>query len=404
MSLLPVETALTRIIDGARPLDAEMVPIGEADGRILASDLSAQHDQPPFPASSMDGYAVRAPDVSNLPATLRVIGEAAAGRGYHAPLGPGEAVRIFTGAPIPEGADSIVIQENTTRDGDRVTVVDGKVDPGHIRRRGFDFAAGAALIRSGSRLGPRTLTLAAAMGHANVQVYRRPHVALIATGDELVAPGTALARDQIICSNTLGIAAILRRFGAQVTDLGIARDTEADLNANLDRADTADIVVTIGGASVGDHDLVGPVWRKRGADLSFWKVAMRPGKPLMYGRFGDRHLMGLPGNPVSSLVCTRVFLVPLIQHLGGGLANRTDELQPQRARLAQPIESNGPRTHYMRATSTRLPDGNIEVTPVTSQDSSLLTRLADADVFIVRQPGAPALASGANVDVIALDF
>jgi molybdopterin molybdotransferase len=401
MSLLPVATALETILADAAPLATETIAIGEADGRVLAIDLAAGHDQPPFPASAMDGYAVRLADVSALPATLTVIGEAAAGSGYHSPLGAGEAVRIFTGAPVPDGADAIVIQENTTRDGARVTVTDGAPEAGHIRRRGFDFSTGDTLVRAGTVLGPRTLTLAAAMGHGAVTVHKRPRVALIATGDELVTPDTPLARDQIVCSNPLGIAAILRRFGADVVDLGIARDTEVDLNACLDRAADADVVVTIGGASVGDHDLVGPVWRSRGADLSFWKVAMRPGKPLMYGRSGTRHIMGLPGNPVSSLVCTRVFLAPLIAKLG---ARGDTALVTQPARLTAPLEANGPRTHYMRATSQPGGGGLPDVAAVSSQDSSLLTRLADADVFIVREPGAPAAPAGTIVDTIALDF
>lgn len=404
MSLISVEAARAAILRNVAPVGVETVSIAEADGRRLAEPLCAGHDQPPFNSTSMDGYAVRGDDVTDVPSRLTVIGEAAAGHVFNGKVGPGEAVRIFTGAPLPAGADAIVIQENTQRDGATVIVRDGTPDPSHIRRRGFDFRAGAELIGAGVTLSPRTLTLAAAMGHGSVSVRRKPRVALIATGDELVKPGTPPGPGQIVCSNPFGIAAIARRAGADVRNLGIARDTVEDLDAKLTRAGDADVIVTIGGASVGDHDLVRPAWEARGLTLDFWKVAMRPGKPLMYGRSGDQHVLGLPGNPVSSLVCARVFLVPLIAQLLDTDDTAAAEAAPLLAKLTVPIEANGPRRHYMRARSFLTAEGQRLVTPVESQDSSLLTRLADADVFIVRPPGASALAADADVEILAIDF
>jgi molybdopterin molybdotransferase len=350
----------------------------------------------------MDGYAVRAADLASLPASLRLTGEAAAGAGFTGTLGEGEAVRIFTGAPVPAGADTIVIQEDTTRSGDTVTVSAGtRPDPEHIRPRGGDFREGQALIPAGRRLTPRDIVLAAAMGHASLAVRRRPVVAILATGNELVPPGTQPGPDQILCSNTFGIAAMLRAAGAEPRLLGIARDTAESLEQHLARARGADILVTVGGASVGDHDLVGPVLKARGMALDFWKIAMRPGKPLMYGRLGDQHVLGLPGNPVSSMICSRLFAVPLVRRLLGLSA---DAERPLEAVAAAPLEANGPRAHYMRATSTRGVDGRLEVTPVPNQDSSLMAPLAAADCLIVRPIRAPALPAGSRVPVLPLDF
>lgn len=399
---LTVEEALCRVLADAGDLGrTEEVPLQQATGRILAAALAAKLTQPPFNASAMDGYAVRSADVRSLPATLRVIGEAAAGHGFRKPVAPGETVRIFTGAPLPEGTDGIIIQEDVVRDGDTITIATARPDPEYVRLEGFDFTAGQEILPAGRRLSARDVTLAAAMGHGMLTVRHKPMVAILATGDELVTPGTPPAQDQIVCSNNLGIAAMVEAAGGTPLLLGIARDTRESLSAHIEMAADADILVTIGGASVGDHDLVAPVLQSRGMALDFWKIAMRPGKPLMFGRLGAQRVLGLPGNPVSSLICTRLFVLPLLRALLGL------EPEPQRtltARAAVALEANGPRAHYMRAISARGADGTLEVTPVRSQDSSLLTPLAQADCLIVRPIKAPALPAGAAVPVLMLDF
>ena len=403
---LSVDEALARILDGVAPMPAEAVAIEAAHRRTLAEPLAALLTQPPFDASAMDGYAVRAGDVAKLPATLAVIGEAAAGHPFDGTVGPGQAVRIFTGAPLPAGADAVVIQENTTQDksergGAKVTVSEGTPDHGHVRTMGFDFRTGDVLLGAGRRLGPREVSLAAAMGHGTLRVHQRPRVAVISTGDELLLPGGRPGPGQIISSNHLGVLALAEASGAQVEFIGIARDTRESLAAQFARAEGADVIVTIGGASVGDHDLVGPVLRQRGMALSFWNIAMRPGKPLMFGRLGASRVLGLPGNPVSSLVCTRVFLIPLLRALLGQPAHDKSPLQ---ARAGAEIEANGPRQHYMRATTVAGPDGIPVVTPVRSQDSSLLSPLAQADCLLVRPAKAPAAPPGTLVPILPLDF
>jgi molybdopterin molybdotransferase len=398
---LSVAEALQKILHGVEPTAAETVRLEFAGGRVLAAPLVALLTQPPFDASAMDGYAIRAADVAHLPARLRVIGRAAAGHPYGGTVGPGEAVRIFTGAPVPDGADAIVIQENTVSEGAFVAVREGQPDPAFIRRRGFDFREGEALLERGRRLGPREIALAAAMGHAAVPVRRRPVVAILATGDELVPPGELPAPGKIVSSNPLGVAALAAQAGAEPRQLGVARDTRESLERHLEQADGADILVTIGGASVGEHDLVVPVLRDRGVVLAFWKIDMRPGKPLMFGHLGAQRVLGLPGNPVSALICSRLFLVPLIRAL---LGLPQEDLATCRARLAKPIEANGPRQHYMRARLRKRADGALDVKPVRSHDSSLLTPLASADALLVRPPHAPALPIGAEVSVILLDF
>jgi molybdopterin molybdotransferase len=401
-SPLTVEEALARILTDADPIaDVERCDLLSAHGRVLAAPVAACYTQPPFDASAMDGYAVRAADVARLPADLAVIGESAAGRGFAGTLGAGQAVRIFTGAPVPAGADGIVIQENTTRDGATVRILESTTTIDHIRPKGGDFKAGDTLLGAGQRLTARDITLAAAMGHPAVPVRRAPVVAILATGDELVLPGTTPAADQIVCSNTFGIAAMVRAAGGTPQILGIARDTTESLNAHLDRAAGADIVVTVGGASVGDHDLVGPVMQTRGMQLGFWKIAMRPGKPLMYGRVGGQQVIGLPGNPVSSLVCTRLFLLPLVRALLG--------LEPEPRQLlesvtAVPLPVNGPRAHYMRAIARPGAQGLLEVTPVNNQDSSLMRPMASSDCLLVRPILAPAVEAGARVPVLMMDF
>ena len=399
---LTVADALALVLKGVTPTKAaQRCSLLDAAGRVLASPLAARLTQPPFNASAMDGYAVRAADVATVPARLQVTGESAAGHGFRGEMKPGEAIRIFTGAPIPAGADAIVIQEDTTRDGDRVTVHDGTIDPSYIRPWGGDFKTGDELLSAGRRLTPRDITLAAAMGHAELVVRRPPRVGILATGDELVLPGITPQTDQIVCSNTFGIAAMVRAAGGEPVLLGIAADTAQSLQQKVDEASTCDILVTAGGASVGDHDLVAPVLTARGMSLDFWKIAMRPGKPLMFGHLGPQRVLGLPGNPVSSLVCARLFLVPLVRALLG-LTPEPDRTLS--ARTTQPLSANGPRAHYMRATSRTAADGQTEVTPVRSQDSSLMSPMAQADCLIVRTINEPARAAGAMVPILQLDF
>ena len=401
MALLSVADALALILKDAGPLGSEQVGLREAAGRVLDAPLSAQHTQPPFDASAMDGYAVRTADVGRLPVRLEVIGEAAAGHGFSGQVGPGQAARIFTGAPMPAGTDAVVIQENTARDGNVVIVQEGLPEKAHVRPRGYDFREGDRLLEPGQRLQTRQITLAAAMGHGRLPVRRRPRVAILATGDELVEPGTALGPDQIVCSNSYGIATMVEAAGASAYIIGIAKDNRKDLDAKLDAGANADILVTIGGASVGDHDLIAPALQDRGVKLDFWKIAMRPGKPLMFGRLGKQRIIGLPGNPVSSLICGRVFIVPLIIRF---LGLPDDVGQGIRARLAVPLEANGSRQHYMRAILEPTGTGLPTVRPVRSQDSSLLAPLAAASGLIVRAPEAPGLVAGQEIDVLAIDF
>jgi len=402
---LTVEQALARILSDVEAFgsgDCETIPLESSLGRVLGAPIETRDWQPPFDASAMDGWAVQAGDVERLPARLRVIGEAAAGHPFVGRVASGEAVRIFTGAPVPAGADAIVIQENTRRDGDDVIVAEGQPDPEHIRARGSDYGPTRRVASPGDRLSPRLMTLAAATGAARVCVRRRPTVAILANGDELVEPGTVeLAPGQIRASNHIGISALVEATGGVPNRLGIARDTRASLAAHVERAALADILVTIGGASVGDHDLVAPTLQARGMALDFWKIAMRPGKPLMFGRLDRQRVLGLPGNPVSSLVCARLFLVPLLRALLGL------EPEPDRAvtaRVSVDLAPNGARAHYMRAITRQSADGDLSVEPVPSQDSSLLTPLASADCLLVRPIGAPAVAAGSRVPILMLDF
>lgn len=398
---LSVEEALARMLSDASPLGVEEVAIEAAFGRILAAPLAARLTQPPFPASAMDGYAVRRADLARPSARLRVLGQAAAGHPFAGAVGAGEAVRIFTGAPVPEGADAILIQEEADRDGDHVTARVTTTDLGYVRATGFDFEAGAVLLEAGRRLGPRELALAAAMGHGRVAVWRRPVVAVLSTGDELVPPGGEPGAGQIVASNHLAVGALAALAGGEAIQLGIARDTAESIESHLERARAADVLVTIGGASVGDHDLVAPVLTRSGMDLAFWKIAMRPGKPLMFGRLDRLRVLGLPGNPVSAIVCARVFLVPLVRRLAGWP-------EPTRsgdtAVLAVDVEANGPRQHYMRATLFSAADGRAQAQPVRSQDSALLSPLAAADCLLVRPPNAPLAPAGSTVPILRLDF
>jgi len=398
MALLSVAEALTRVTDGLDPLEAERVPLTDALGRVLAEDLAAGLTQPPFDASAMDGYAVRASDVAALPARLRVIGEAAAGSGLGGNVGAGEAVRIFTGAPVPNGADTIVIQENTIAVNGAVTVTEAA--PGrHIRPRGQDFAEGDVLLHRGTRLGPRELMLAAAMNHADVSVTRRPRVAILSTGDEVVPPGSALGPAQIVGSVSYGLGALVEAEGGQAISLGIAKDTPESLTTLIRAGAGADVLLTIGGASVGERDLVAAALRAEGLELDFWKIAMRPGKPLLYGRLGSQGVLGVPGNPVAALICGIVFLAPMLHRLLG-LREGAEGLEE--ALLGEALAANGPRQHYLRATSRRGPGGEKVVAALLAQDSSLMADFARADCLIVRPPMAPALEKGDRVTIIPL--
>lgn len=400
-SLLPVAEALARVLDGIAPTQPEAVPLEEAAGRVLAEDIAARVTQPPFDASAMDGYAVRAEDAASAPRDLRVIGQAAAGHPFPGAVNAGEAVRIFTGAPLPAGTDAIVIQEDTRADGDTVTVLESAPQGNFVRPRGFDFAEGDTLIRAGRRLGARELTLAATMNAARPGVRRRPEVAILATGDELVPLGTTPGEGQIVSSIPHGLAAMIESAGGLARPLGIARDTRESLSEHLERARGADILVTIGGASVGEHDLVQDALTAAGMDLAFWKIAMRPGKPLMFGTLDRQRVIGVPGNPVSALVCARIFLVPMIERLLGLVDAPSGET---RVSLAEALPENGPRQHYMRATLSQGDSGQRFAAPVRSQDSSLLSPLAEAGCLIIRPPRAPAAKPGQQVPALLLDF
>lgn len=392
--MISVEEALERALALVSPLEAETVALAEACGRFMCVPAVARRDQPPFAASAMDGYALAGDPVAGDRFTL--IGEAGAGHAYAGRIGPGEAVRIFTGAPVPEGATRVVIQEDVLAEGGSIRVQPGADSGTHIRPAGQDFRVGDSLPPR--RLRPNDLALLAAMNIAEVPVTRRPVLALVATGDELVMPGETPRDDQIIASNSFALKAMAEAEGAEVRLLPIARDTEAELRTVLELAAGADIVVTIGGASVGDHDLVGKVAGEMGLERAFYKVAMRPGKPLIAGRLNGRPMLGLPGNPVSSIVCAHLFLLPMLRALSGLPAAAPPR---RRALLAEALTPNGPRAHYMRARLTPT-DGMPEIAPFPQQDSALLRILTEADALLIRPPGDAARAAGETVDYLPL--
>jgi molybdopterin molybdotransferase len=401
MSLLPVDDAIARITGSVVPLGVEDVPLAEALGRTLAAPLAAKRTQPPFPASAMDGFAVRAVDTERVPAELMIVGVSAAGHGFTGTLGPGEAVRLSTGAPMPEGSDAVLIKENAETNGDKVIAKQPATSGRHIRQPGLDFREGDNLLAAGRGLGVREVTLAAAMNHATVPVRRKPKVAILATGDELVRPGDVPGPDQIIASNDLGLSAFVELNGGEPCDLGIAVDDAAAISAKIDTALAipADILVTIGGASVGDHDFVQESLLDKGMKLDFWRIAMRPGKPLMFGTFEQTRVLGLPGNPVSSLVCALLFLKPLISSLLG--APLIDPSEP--ARLSGGLKENDERQDYLRATLVSGDDDLPVATALSSQDSSGLSALAAADCLIIRPPHAPTGQDGDPCRIIRLD-
>ena len=401
MALMPVADALAKVLVQATPLPAEQAPLTEAHNRVLAEDLKARRTHPPGDVSAMDGYAVRAEDAATIPAVLKVIGEITAGHDFAGRVNKGEAARIFTGAIIPPGADSVVVQENVERDGDRITVKSSAPPGKHVRRGGLDFTAGAVLLQKGRRLTGRDLMLAAAMNLPLIPVHRRPKLAMLATGDELVLPGSEPGPSQIVYSNGYAVMALAASEGADVTDLGIVPDRVEETIAAIRHARVigTDILVISGGASVGDYDLVHQALAAEGMSSSFWKVALRPGRPLMHGRLGDMQVLGLPGNPVSAYVCGLLFIVPLVRKLSG----RTDlELPIESARLGSDLPANDERTDYLRATHEIGPDGVPVATPFPVQDSSLMAALAKADCLVVREPYAPAARAGEPCRIVRL--
>ena len=400
MALMPVAEALQLVLADAKPLPAEFVALDHVAGRVLAQDVSALRTQPPTAVSAMDGYAVRASDVAKAPAALKVIGEIAAGHPFIGQVAAGQAARIFTGGVMPKGSDTVVIQELTSREGDVVTIQKSTPKGRNVRGQGIDFAQGDVLLRKGQRLSDRDVMLAAAMNHARLSVHRKPRVAVLGTGDELVPPGGSPKSDEIVYSNGFALASLARTEGAEVHDLGIANDRVEEITQAIKRAREwgADILITSGGASVGEHDLVQRALTAEGLNLSFWRVALRPGRPMMHGRLGAMQVLGVPGNPVSSYVCAFLFLVPLIRRLSG----RMDvESRPEQARLGCDLPANDERADYLRATLAFGPDGPV-ATPLPAQDSSLMAPLAKADCLVIRYPGAPAAPAGSDCIILKL--
>ena len=400
--MLSVDEALARILGPLRPLPMETVPLIAAPGRVLAEDIVSRRTQPPADVSAMDGYAVRAEDVAKTPVVLTQVGEVPAGGMFEGTVDPGQTARIFTGASVPPGADTIVIQENTEVLGKAQVKVLEPCPPGrHIRRKGIDFSEGDVGLKAGRRLTARDVGLIAAMNVTQVPVTRRPKVAILATGDELVEPGQEASDHQIVSSSPYTLAPYIEAWGGTPVRLGIARDTPESLRDAVANLVDVDMLVTIGGASVGDHDLIQKVLGQVGLQIDFWKIAMKPGKPLIYGLFQDRPMLGLPGNPVSSVVCALLYLKPAIGVLSG-LSTEDVAHDLQRVRLGAPLKANAQRQDYIRAKLARDDDGVRIATPVGPQDSSLMSVLAEADCLIVRPPFAPEAHVRDEVDIISL--
>ncbi len=388
--MISVGEALADLFALVRPTEQETVPLLDASGRVLAEDATARRDQPPFDASAMDGYALIG-DEADLHAQFKIIGESAAGRAFAGKVKPGHAVRIFTGAPLPQGASRVVIQEDIERRGDLITIASAQSGGANIRPQGNDFSVGT-VVSAPRRLRPEDLALLAAMNIGQVPVHRKPVVALISTGDELVMPGEDPGPDQIIASNSFGLHAMLAAWGAAPRLLPIARDNRESLETAFRLAEGADLIVTIGGASVGDHDIVGDVAESMGLERSFYKIAIRPGKPLMAGRMGNAAMVGLPGNPVSAMVCARVFLAPMIRTM---LGLGAEPAENQIAILTHDLAANGPREHYQRAWVE-----NGRITVASRQDSALLSVLADTNALAISPPNAEARPAGSQIRYI----
>lgn len=397
MALMPVDEALARVLSAGKVLGAQLAKLDDVIGRVLAKDLKAKRDQPPFQSSAMDGYAVRHEDLSD---PLTLVGVSAAGHGFKRVVKKGQAVRILTGAPLPKGADTIVIQENVSVNGKELVVHEAPALGRNIRVRGLDFKKGAVLLSAGTRVSVRDIGLMAAANAALVLVRKRPRIVLFTTGDELVLPGGNPRDDQIFSSNSQALAAMLNAWGAEVINLGIMRDDMRATVAAIKKASKADILVTTGGASVGDHDYVQEALKRSGIEIGFWKIALRPGKPLMFGTKGKLSVLGLPGNPVSALVCARIFLKPLI----GKMLGVESQDVPVMARVAEALPANDERQDYLRAMLRYEEDGARVVQIFSKQDSSMQRNLRDADCLIVRPPRAPHAAKNALVPVILLDF
>ena len=399
--MISVGDALGRILGAAKPLGSENVLLAEALGRVLAEPVVARCTQPPDDLSAMDGYAVRAADVDAAPVELRLIGEAPAGAPFAGVLQEGQALRIFTGGTVPDGADTIIIQEHTTAGAKgRVRIEKGSSAGRHIRRKGLDFKAGEMVLEAGVRLGSRQIALAAAANVPEIMAGRRPVVAFLATGSELAAPGSKLAPGHIANSNSPLLAAMIVKRGGVAKDLGTIGDDPQELRAALEGLEGADMLVTIGGASVGDYDLVQETLSEIGLTVDFWKIAMRPGKPLIFGDFGGIPMIGMPGNPVSAAVCTIVYLLPALDRMQGAARLGIEEVT---ARLCGELPENGPRQAYLRASYASGPDGVPEVTPFPLQDSSALKSFSEAGALIVRPPDASALVAGDPVPVLPLE-
>jgi molybdopterin molybdotransferase len=397
MALMPVDEALARVLSAGKVLGPELVKLDDVIGRVLAKDIKAKRDQPPFQSSAMDGYAVRHEDLGG---PLTLVGVSAAGHGFKSTVKKGQAVRILTGAPLPNGADTIVIQENVSVNGKELVVHGAPALGRNIRPLGLDFKRNAILISARTRIAARDVGLMAAANAAIVSVRKRPRIVLFTTGDELVLPGDHPRADQIFSSNSQALAAMLNAWGADVINLGIVRDDMRATIAAIKKAANADILVTTGGASVGDHDYVQEALKRAGIKIGFWKIALRPGKPLMFGTKGKLSVLGLPGNPVSALVCARIFLKPLI----GKMLGLDGHDLPVTARVAEALPANDERQDYMRATLRYEEDGARVVQVFSKQDSSMQRNLRDADCLIVRAPNAPEVAKGALVSIILLDF
>lgn len=397
--MISVDEALEQVLSGLHVLEAETVAIGDALGRVLAENAAARLTYPPAAVSAMDGYAVMAADTRATPVSLKQIGISQAGQGFDGEVAGGETVRIFTGAPLPIGTDAIVIQENTEPDGDLVSVLETVETGTFVRAAGLDFSTGDILRNSGDRLTARDLGLLAAANVATVSVVQKPKIAFLATGDELVMPGEKPGPDQIISSNSVAMNACIRAFGGEPMNLGIARDNPESLRAALARLGDADMLVTMGGASVGDFDLVQSVLGDAGMELGFYKVAMRPGKPLIFGNLDGVPMLGLPGNPVSAGVTALLFLRPAIARMSG----RAEETVIRRARLGRDLPANDRRQDYLRASLMTDSDGNLVATPFEKQDSSMMSLLAHADCLIVRPPHAEGLAAESEVEIVIFD-